>query len=1391
MDIIEILRYCNENSIKLFVEEGRLRLKSPATVINERLIASIKEQKSALIALLIEQPSKNAVVNVADKQHLPLSYAQQRLFLLHKMDPQSGAYNMPNQIEVNGELNWSYFERAICLLVERHEVLRTTFQTEEGQVYACFQHDRLPRITFVDLGGYAGLTRQEKIDQLTREETLLPFDLQKDLPIRITVLQLASEHAILLFTLPHIVSDGWSMGVLVRDFCRLYRDLDVGEAQPLPPLQYQYADFAHWQKNRLSSEHLKTSLDYWRCTLGDLPLCHNLPVMFNGREKKMLLGEKLTLRMESWLRDQITVFCQQHNVTLFIFLQTVFALLVSRYANDRDAIVGFPISGREDERFFNNIGCFVNTLIARTRIDPDESFLALLRRSKGNIIEAYEHQAVPFDMLVEELNPPRAWQCNPLFQILFTLHNNDEVVTSLPNIELRRRENQSIPLKMDLEVSATEADGGIHIDWLYNPNLFERYVMLGMLECYPVLIQNILAAPEQSVERLSLLSAQAETEILRVGQGSSTESGGLSLPQLFEAQCQRTPDAIAVIFDNQNISYRQLNASANRLAQRLKAQVEITPDMAIGVYCTRSAEMLVSLLAILKAGVAYLPLDPSYPAQRIAYMLTHSEVELVLTTPQLISALPSGAFRPLPILDGSLLVDASAADDYLNRPAFQPENLAYIIYTSGSSGDPKGVMITHRSVVNFLQSMQVSPGFSAQDRLLAVTPISFDISVLELFLPICCGGQVVICPEQESRHALHLSDLLVRHRISVMQATPATWKLLLQSPRWKEHAGLKVLCGGEAISRELASELCENMGSFWNMYGPTETTVWSTTGQIQSADAPINIGQPISNTTVYVLNQHQQLAPAGVSGELYIGGDGLSRGYYKRTDLTEERFVANPFVSRKDAIIYRTGDIARWNAQGEITLLGRSDDQVKIRGYRVELGEIESALRSHEWVSDTAVRISAHHDGMLVACVVLTPAAREQTSVMPEELNRELSGHLSRPLPDYMVPQQFLYIDALPLTPNGKVDRKALPDVTAQLVSGAQYVAGRNNRERQLCAIWQQVLESGQVGIHDNFFSLGGNSLTLFRLFNETQKGGFNYSLEDLFKYQSIYELESITYPTLDVQNIGVPVSSVIVKLNHSTAQHKVFCVHPEGGIATCYAALASLLADEAEFYGLQAPPIFGDAISATIDNLAGYYTEAILRQQPTGGYRILGWSLGGSIAWQLAVRLRERGYQVEYLGVFDSELPVLASPDEREQLAWEALVTDFKADGLFLDNNALLSLTLSERKICLREKIEVSGIRPEGISREMTHRYLDYLIDVKRSKYATRLAHSDLDIDYYAIENSIYSTHDPCRGWETISSGNVTLLSAGGSHLTMLQPPFVASLADTLRRRMGGREDE
>lgn len=1393
MDIMEILRFCNTHRIRISVENDRLKLKSTEKITDERFIASIKEQKSALIAMLSAHngSSDDMPVPVMDDDPSSLSYAQQRLFLLHKMDPQSGAYNMPNQIDVKGEWDRQIFEGAIRALVERHEVLRTTFQAENEQIQAHVHHDRYPVIDYQDLSDYSGNALDEQVKLRARAEALCAFDLQRDIPFRIALLQLVPGHAILLFTLPHIVSDGWSMGVLVRDFCRLYRRLASGEAQPLAPLRHQYADYTRWQKAYFSSDDMRRSMNYWSSKLEDLPLCHSLPVIFGGRERKVSLGEKLTLRLEPLLRDSIETFCQHHNVTLFIFLQTVFALLVSRYGNDRDVVVGFPISGRDDDRFFDNIGCFVNTLLVRTRINPDDAFLTLLEHNKLNIIEAYEHQRVPFDMLVDRLNPLRSYQCNPLFQILFTLQNNEEAAAVLPGVELTRLENQTALLKLDLEVSVTETERGIQIDWLYNPSLFERYIMEGMLDSYQALIRGVLAAPDSGVEVISLLSSQATADILRIGRTGPTGPVDVCFHQLFEAQCQRSPNAIAAVFGHRRISYRHLNASANHLAYQLQQQHNITSDTVVGLYCQRSTDMLICLLAILKAGAAYLPLDPGYPEQRIAYMLSHSGAELVLTTPQLAVCLPTGPENEVLILEESLLVAESEVDHYPNLASCSPDRLAYIIYTSGSTGTPKGVMIEHRSAVNFLQSMKQSPGFSYQDRLLAVTPISFDISVLELFLPLSCGGQVVICPEQDSRNAEILSEMLLKHQITVMQATPATWKLLQQSSRWREHRHLKVLIGGEAISRELAAALCENMGSFWNMYGPTETTVWSTTGQIDTDSNDITIGQPITNTILYILNEHQQLSPAGVVGELYIGGDGLSRGYYKRPDLTDERFTTDPFAPGEGGRIYRTGDVAKWNAQGQITVLGRSDSQVKIRGYRVELGEIESALLLHEWVSDTAVRLSIHHDGMLVACVVLVPALRQRADLTNEMLIGSLRESISQRLPDYMVPHQYLFIDALPLTPNGKVDRKALPDITQVMVSNTYYVAGRNRREKQLCEIWKNILDIEQVGIHDNFFSLGGNSLTMFRLFNKMKNSGFTFTLEDLFRYQSISELEIYAHPVLDVHTIDIPESSVVVRLNHSSSPRKVFCIHPEGGIATSYSALAGQLADYAQFYGLQAPTIFGDFGPGTIDNLASYYVDVMLRQQPTGRYRILGWSLGGSIAWQMAVQLCGRGYQVDYLGVFDSELPVMAPVDKRENLAWEALIKDFSADGLSLDSALLASLTPANRKVYLLEQIVASKIRPEGITDEMTRRYLDYLIDVKHSKYGTRLTAANIDIDYYAIENSIYHAQGQYRGWDDVSLGTVTLLPAKGSHLTMLQSPFVEALSNTLRTRLGEQTGE
>ena len=1038
---------------------------------------AFSEQKLALLASMLEKegvPQAPSLKRIPRDGELPLSSAQTGLWLLDQLEPNSAAYNIPVRHDLNGPLNLSAFERSLSEIVRRHEVLRTYYLRVDGRPVQKIAPPELFRIPIVDLQGPSGASREQEVGRLASAEAAQPFDLGKAPLIRARLLKLRPDEHVLLLTFHHIAFDGWSYGVFEKELAILYDAfLREEEASPMPELPLQYVDFAVWQRQWLQGEILQGQLDYWQHKLnGNLPVLE-LPTdrprpaaqTYKGSISCSVLSKKLT--------EALKILSQREGVTLFATLLGAFKVLLQRYTGQDDMLVGAAISGRNRAEIEGLLGFFVNTLVMRTDLSGDPTVRQLLWRVKETTLGAYAHQDLPFEKLVEVLNPERNPSHSPMFQVMLSMLNMPMEPWSLPGLRHERKMIDSGTSKFDLTLYVMEEPQGLKFICEYNTDLFNRDRIERMLGHLEVLVEGIVVDPDRHLSELPLLTANERKQIFVARNDAQLRyPQDVLLHDLFEAQVGRNPEAVAVEYEGQRLGYGELNQRANQLAQHLQS-LGVGPEVLVGLCVERSLEMVVGLLGILKAGGAYVPLDPSFPQGRLAYMIADSGMRVLITHRQLEQSLP---VRPASIVRLDADWETIARQDTTNSkwPETRPENLAYVLYTSGSTGKPKGVAIPHGAVVNFLRSMQREPGFGAEDRLLAVTTLSFDIAGLELYLPLVSGGTCVIASREDNYDPVRLIKRIRQSRCTVMQATPATWRALIEAG-WEGSRQLKLLCGGEAMPGDMARALLPRCAELWNMYGPTETTIWSTIYKVTSADSPVPIGRPIANTRVFILDGHRQLVPTGIVGELYIGGAGLARGYLARPELTAERFVESPFAPH--ARLYRTGDRARWLADGTLECLGRVDNQVKIRGFRIEPGEVESALARHPAVGQCVVvaREDAHGDKILAAYL-------EPQSGQPAPEVSDLRQHLANDLPAYMVPSTFVVLDKLPLTPNGKIDRNALPAPTFDHVRVAhESVAPRTETEQALAAIWSEVLKVGGIDIHDNFFDLGGHSLLVIR----------------------------------------------------------------------------------------------------------------------------------------------------------------------------------------------------------------------------------------------------------------------------------------------------------------------
>ncbi|MEO5956482.1 MAG: amino acid adenylation domain-containing protein [Nitrospiraceae bacterium] len=1199
---------------EMFLVELPLR-----TIFDSPTVAQLAEHLRVEQQRGVGRAALPPIVVVSRTEPLPLSYSQQRRWVMYQLAPEGTAYNMPFASRQTGPLNKQWLRQTIGSVTRRHEAFRTTFRmTESGpvQIVAEWQPPHWVEINL------RGLPREQRLDEairLVEEEARTPFDLEQGPVARFLLIQLDVEDHILVMSLHHIIGDQWSFGVIGQEFAAHYNALSQGRPIQEDPFPIQYADFAAWQRRCLTDDTLRPQLEYWRKQLSNLPVL-SLPTDLPRPSAQTYAGSYCAWDLPSSLIDRLKTFSAHRRVTSFMTLLACFEVLLSRWSGQVDFAVGAPIANRTQVMTEYLVGTFVNTLVLRADLSDDPTFEELVMRVRNTALGAYTNQDFPFEKLVETLHVSRDSSYAPLVQVLFNVANAPIGEVDLNGLSWVPLNVDTGSAQFDLSLTVeTEVSKKVYLS--FSTDLFTRQTAERMLGHFGVLFLQALAHPGVRVSELSMLSP-AEDKQLRT-EWNNTEADyphGQCFSELFETQAAQTPDAVAVSMEGQTLSYRELNAKANQMARVLSAQ-GVTREVIVGICLERSTEMLVALLAVWKAGGAYLPLDPDFPRDRLRFMVEDAGAPLVVTTAALSDLFEFQTCRVL-CLDRTRSAFARETDHCL-PPVASSGDLAYILYTSGSTGQPKGVEITHRSLVNFLWSMKREPGCSAQDICLSVTTLSFDIAGLELYLPLLVGGHVEIVSRGVAMDGYRLRKLFDAVQPTLMQATPATWRLLLDAG-WTGSQKLTALCGGEALPVDLAVKLLERSKALWNMYGPTETTIWSTIEKVDPGDREITIGRPIANTEIYILDHHLRPVPVGVSGELYIGGHGLARGYRRRPELSEERFIPSPFSSTPAATLYRTGDLARYRQDGRIIHLGRVDNQVKIRGFRIELGEIEAILSRHVAVRQVVVTAREDQQGLkqLVAYLVC------QNGVQPTPT--ELRSLLRTALPEYMVPSHFEFLEAMPLTPNNKVDLKALPSpLVFSSSSEKPHVGPRNGMEVQLTALWQQVLGVPKIGVHDNFFDLGGHSLKAAQLFFLLEQVyGRPLPLATLFQAPTIAALALVLS-----REQWVPPWQSLVAIQPSGAATPIFMVPGVGGNVLIFAQLARLLGQDQPFYGLQARGLDGkETPFISVPEIATHFVKEIQQLCPQGPYAIAGACTGGLIAYEMAQMLTAQGKQVSLL---------------------------------------------------------------------------------------------------------------------------------------------------------------
>lgn len=1092
------------------------------SLLATQILAQIKKRLGRALSLreFFEQPTITGLVELlnrdqntdpvtaitrrADRQSARLSLQQQRLWYIEELEPDSTVYNLPAAFRIFGTLDLPLFRQSLDAVFARHEAMRTRIVKEDGAPRQEISAGCAYELPLVDLSDFGPEQREDRLHDLILKETKKAYKLSSPTLFRATMFVLEPEQHVFFFMPHHAIWDGWSFDIFLSDLKELYESAEAGRAPDLGELPVQYADYAEWQRDWADSGALDGQLKYWENQLGgvlpvlDLPTDKPRPPVLtydNGASEPLTLSREMT--------DQLTALAREQDATLFMILLAAFNVLLHRYAADQtDILVGVPISGRNHEETANVIGFFVNTIVIRTAINPDQPFAELLRQVRETCLEAYNHQDTPFERLIELLKPARDRSRSPIFQVMFAYQDVRNRQSGLGDLRLEQINISRSGVQTDIDFWVRLSDSGIAGGFEYNGDLFEPETIRQMLRHYKHVLGVILKSFQDPIRSISVQNDDDRQQLVAQHSRSAVAVGEVGMiHEMFQSQVEASPDAIAIINGFDQITYGGLEQRANRLANQFRMHGTRAGSL-VGVHLERSIDMLASVMAILKLGAAYVPMDPDYPQERLAMMVEDAAPSLIVTERVLKEKLPTGGPRLLCLED----LDRDGGDDSRPVVSASPESLAYVIFTSGSTGRPKGVKVPHRAVSNFLQSMQQEPGIRAEDVLLAVTPLSFDISVLELFLPLTVGAKVVYADKKTIGDASRLSRLMSECNVTVMQATPITWRMLLASG-WKGLPNLKILCGGEPFPRDLAEQLLGMCGSLWNMYGPTETTVWSTCARISDVTQPPLIGRPIANTRVYVVDKDLEPVPEGVAGELMISGAGVSQGYLGLPAVTKDRFIPDPFWPTDDGgaarLMYRTGDLVRYQRDGSLEFLSRLDDQVKVRGFRIELGEIETTLAKHPGVSRAVVTCREERPG----------DKRLVAHVMPAEAGTivatELRDHLRVTLPEYMLPQHFVEIAEIPITPAGKIDRRAIPLLDLANLGQEESVSiPESETEEKLHAIWCNILQVEAVDTQADFFDVGGHSLLAVELFSAI-KGvfGTELPLADLFDAPTIHLL--------------------------------------------------------------------------------------------------------------------------------------------------------------------------------------------------------------------------------------------------------------------------------------------
>ncbi|PYS61631.1 MAG: non-ribosomal peptide synthetase [Acidobacteria bacterium] len=1353
-------------------------------------LAALSPAKRSLLELRLMRKNRRqsarsmTIPRQSNRESAPLSYNQQGLWVLNQLMPGTSLYHTPMVVRLTGNLDVAALKNALDMVVARHDALRTTFGIVDGSPKQVVAKSLALEMSIIDLIEVPQPDRDAEAQRLLEDEAGRPFDLSQGPLIRSLLLRLGEREHILLVTTHHIVTDGWSVGIFQRELSALYQALVDGQPSPLPQLPIQYTEYSIWQREWFEGDVYQSQLAYWKKQFATLPPVLELPADHprpSIQAYRAFRGAQHTISLSKQLTHDLKQLCRKENVTLFMTLMAAFQVLLHRYTGEEDIVVGTPIAGRQMPETEDLIGLFINTLAMRTSVSGELTLRDLLSRVKEVALGAYAHQDLPFERLVKELQPERTLAHNPLFQVMFVLQSEDIQPLQLKGLEVEHFRVGNIMANFDLTLDIVERDEQLVCLFESNADLFDSDTIERLMGHFQNLLEGIVANPEQKISELPLLSEAERRKLLVEWNDTRTDyPANKCIQELFEQQVERTPDAVALICDNRQLSYRELNSQANRLAHYLR-KCGVAADTRVAICMQRSPEMIVALLAILKAGGAYVPLDPEYPKTRLEFMLEDSRASALVTERGLLKDLPARAMETICVDDLSTELAFEGADN--PKVETTADNLAYVIYTSGSTGKPKGVAVMHRNVVRLVKNTNYA-SFSADEVFLQYAPVSFDASTFEIWGSLLNGARLALMPAGKAS-LKELGDALKRYDVTTLWLTAGLFHLMVDD-HLEDLRGLRqLLAGGDVLSVQHVRKVCEELKGcrFINGYGPTENTTFTTcfpVDDLTRVNGSVPIGYPISNTSVYVLDRYLNPAPIGVPGELYIGGDGLAQGYLDRPELNAERFVRDSFSSQSNARLYKSGDLVRYRTTGEIEFIGRIDNQVKVRGFRIELGEIEAALADHPSVREAVVVARKDEsDKHLVAYLT----AREDRELKVDEVR----DFLQQKLPNHMVPSLFVVLEKLPLSPTGKVDRGALPSTNGFMPKSARgFAAPSDELELKLTRIWEKVLNVRPVGVDDNFFDLGGHSLLAVRLFAQIEKSfAKNLPLAMLFQAPTVKQLARV------LRDEGWQAAWSSLVMIQGGSRQPFFCVHAAGGNVLEYRDLARLLDPDQPFYGLQAKGLDGKSEPhTTIKEMASHYIREMREVQPEGPYMIGGRSSGGTIAFEMACQLAEQGQRVGLLALLDTYpagyfklLPGSGSWRQKFDRSARKLDTHF-ANLRQLKGREKLGYVLNKLAYAPQKAKHKLYRRAYKIYKKIGKPLPPVLQNIEEINFAAvkdyvpRTYAGNVTLFLASDLTSDYDLHD---GWCELVHGEIESHEIPGNHINIIKPPHVSALAEEL----------